>query len=165
MNTMASQFTDVSIICPTVCSGADKKKHQSSASLAFVRGIRQPVAPLTKIQQRGKCFHLVTTSCSRVVNIHFRIRVLPVPHFLGLAIFIFLDNQHRTRWKWHVMAKKMSECNSLYQPDSQTNFDFQIIKKPIHDYFKWTSFRLWIIISRGHHLIVGVKLHLKAITC
>ena len=36
----------VSIICSTACSGADQRKHQSSASLAFVRGIhRWPVNP------------------------------------------------------------------------------------------------------------------------
>ena len=36
---MASQMTGVLIVCLTVCSGADLRKHQSSASLAFVRGI------------------------------------------------------------------------------------------------------------------------------
>ena len=40
----ASQITDVLIACPTVCSGAKQRKHQSSTSLAFVRGIhRWPV--------------------------------------------------------------------------------------------------------------------------
>ena len=34
MSAMASQITDVSIVCN---SGADRRKHQSSASLAFVR--------------------------------------------------------------------------------------------------------------------------------
>ena len=38
MSTMASQVIGVSIVCFTFCSRADKK-HQSSASLAFVRGI------------------------------------------------------------------------------------------------------------------------------
>ena len=38
MSTMASQITGVSVVCSTVCSGADQRKHQSSASLAFVRG-------------------------------------------------------------------------------------------------------------------------------
>ena len=41
---MASQITGVSIVCSTVCSGVDQRKHQSSASLALVRGIhRWPV--------------------------------------------------------------------------------------------------------------------------
>ena len=44
MSAMASQITGVSIVYSTVCSGADQWKHQSSASLAFVRGFhRWPV--------------------------------------------------------------------------------------------------------------------------
>ena len=44
MSVMASQITGVSIVCSTVCSSTDQRKHQSSASLAFVRGIhRWPV--------------------------------------------------------------------------------------------------------------------------
>ena len=39
MDTMASQITGVSIVCSGVCSSADQVKHQSSASLAVVRGI------------------------------------------------------------------------------------------------------------------------------
>ena len=38
MRAMASQITGVSIVCSTVCSCADQRKHQSSASLAFVQG-------------------------------------------------------------------------------------------------------------------------------
>ena len=41
MGTMASQITSASIVYSHVCSGADQRKHQSSASLAFVRGIHQ----------------------------------------------------------------------------------------------------------------------------
>ena len=41
MDAMASQITGVSIIYSTVCSGADQRKHQSSASLAFVWGIHR----------------------------------------------------------------------------------------------------------------------------
>ena len=41
---MASQITSLTIVYSTVYSGADHRKHQSSASLAFVRGIhRWPV--------------------------------------------------------------------------------------------------------------------------
>ena len=39
MSVMASQITGVSIDCSAVCSGTDQRKHQSSTSLAFVRGI------------------------------------------------------------------------------------------------------------------------------
>ena len=41
---MASLITGLTIVCPAVYSGTDQRKHQSSASLAFVRGIhRGPV--------------------------------------------------------------------------------------------------------------------------
>ena len=55
MSALASQITDVSIVCSNVCSGADQWKHQSSASIAFVRGIHRwlPWIPLTKGQWRG----------------------------------------------------------------------------------------------------------------
>ena len=44
MSAIASQITGVSSVCSNVCSGADQRKHQSSASLAFVKGIhRWPV--------------------------------------------------------------------------------------------------------------------------
>ena len=44
MGATASQITSLTIVCSTVYSGADQRKHQSSASLAFVRGIhRWPV--------------------------------------------------------------------------------------------------------------------------
>ena len=39
MGPMASQITSLTNVYSTVYSGADKKKHQSSGSLAFVRGI------------------------------------------------------------------------------------------------------------------------------
>ena len=41
MRAMASQITGASIVCSTVASGADQRKHQSSASLASVRGIHR----------------------------------------------------------------------------------------------------------------------------
>ena len=41
MSTVASQITGGPIVCSTVGSGADERKHQSSASLAFVRGIHR----------------------------------------------------------------------------------------------------------------------------
>ena len=44
MGAIASQITSLTIVYSIVYSGADQRKHQSSASLAFVRGIhREPV--------------------------------------------------------------------------------------------------------------------------
>ena len=41
MGAVASQITSLTIVYSTVYSDADQRKHQSSVSLAFVRGIRQ----------------------------------------------------------------------------------------------------------------------------
>ena len=63
MTTVASQITSLAVVYSTVYSGADERKHQSSASLAFVRGIhRDRWIPRTNGQLRGKCFHLMTSS-------------------------------------------------------------------------------------------------------
>ena len=68
MGTMASQTTRLTIVYSTVYSGVDQRKHQSSASLSFVRGIhRWPVNSQTKGQLRGKCFQLMTSSCISVI--------------------------------------------------------------------------------------------------
>ena len=41
MSAMVSQITGISIVWFTVCSGADQRKRQNSALLAFVRGIHR----------------------------------------------------------------------------------------------------------------------------
>ena len=44
MGAMASQITSLTVVYSTVYSATDQRKHQSSVSLAFVRGIhRWPV--------------------------------------------------------------------------------------------------------------------------
>ena len=64
MSAMAYQITSLATVYPIVYSGTDQRKHQSSASLAFVWGIhRSPVNSLHKGQWCGKCFHLVMSSC------------------------------------------------------------------------------------------------------
>ena len=56
---MASQIAGVSV----VCSGTDKRKDQSPASLAIVRGIhRWPVDSPHKGPVTWKCFHFMTSS-------------------------------------------------------------------------------------------------------
>ena len=41
MDSMESQIISLTIVYSAVYSGADQRKHQSSASLAFVRGIHR----------------------------------------------------------------------------------------------------------------------------
>ena len=57
MIAMASQITSLTIVYSTVCSGADIKQHQSSASLAVVREIhRWPANSLHKGQVTRKMY-------------------------------------------------------------------------------------------------------------
>ena len=57
MDTMACQITSLTIVYSTMYSGSDQRKHQSSASLAFVRGIhRWPVNSLHKGPLTRKMF-------------------------------------------------------------------------------------------------------------
>ena len=55
MGAIASQITSITIVHSTVSSDADKRKHKSSASLAFVRGIQRGLVnspykwPVTRI--------------------------------------------------------------------------------------------------------------------
>ena len=57
MGAMASQITSLAIVYSTIYAGTDQRKHQSSASLAFVRGIhRWPVNFPHKWQVTRKMF-------------------------------------------------------------------------------------------------------------
>ena len=59
MGTIASQLTSLTIVYSTVYSDADQRKHQSSTSLAFVRGIHWgPVNSPHKWPVMGKMFPL-----------------------------------------------------------------------------------------------------------
>ena len=59
MNTIASQITSLAIVYSTVYSGGDERKHQSAASLAFVRGIhRWPVNSPHKWPVTRKMFYI-----------------------------------------------------------------------------------------------------------
>ena len=73
MNVLASQITGVSTVYSAVHSGTDQRKHQSSASLAFVRGIRRwPVNSPHKGPETRKLFSfddvIFTQSESTVPN-------------------------------------------------------------------------------------------------
>ena len=55
MRAMASQITSLTIVYSTDFSGTDERKHQSTASLAFVRGIhRWPVNSQTQMVSKAE---------------------------------------------------------------------------------------------------------------
>ena len=63
MRAMASQITTVSIVYPTVCSGADKNIKTLRHWPLWGEFTGDRWIPFTKGQQGGKCFHLMTSSC------------------------------------------------------------------------------------------------------
>ena len=93
MNAVAAQFTGASVVCSTVSSGTDQNKHQSSASLAFVMGIRQspggslsqrPVArkmfPFDDVLMIGELSRFVGTSLTNhpLPPMAFDVKALPL---------------------------------------------------------------------------------------
>ena len=116
MSTMASQTTSLTIAYSTVYSGADQRKHQSSASLAFVRGIhRWPVNSPHKgpITRKIFPFHEVITRPLWSNNI-VPSNGEPCAKFSGCSVYCrcmhakFTDQYARTcrccihGWGWRV---------------------------------------------------------------
>ena len=108
MTTVASQITSLTIVYSIVYS--DQRKHQSSASLAFVRGIhRDRWIPRTKGQLRGKCFHLMTLSCCVVLHGKYSRLCYVIMYLLlwfwnyhlvvGHVQSVFWDERPRFAWK------------------------------------------------------------------
>ena len=93
IGTMASQITNLTIIFSTVYSGADHRKYQSSASLAFVRGIHRwsvnsphkwsvtrKMFAFDDVIMCGQRFHVMTSCC--LPNIQNRMCCLVRYHVL-----------------------------------------------------------------------------------
>ena len=99
MTTIASQITSLSVVYSIVYSDADHRKHQSSASLAFVWGIhRDRWIPRTKVQLRGKCFHLMTSSW---ITITVRYCHNPVWYHAILQPSLTVLVTRFCGWYWH----------------------------------------------------------------
>ena len=103
MGAVASQFTSHTIYYSTVYSGADQIKHQSSASLAFVRGIhRWPMNSPHKWPATRKMFP-------------FEDIIMLTLHHKGLAI----NAKSSTRSWCHVFSHWLVSHVSLRQSDTQ----------------------------------------------
>ena len=83
MSAMASQITGVSIVYSTVCSGADQRKHQSSASLAFVRGSTIGRRIPRKVTRKMFPFEDVIMRADRHGGIHKN----PAPDYFKIVSF------------------------------------------------------------------------------
>ena len=99
MGAIAYQITSPTIVYSTIYSGSDKKKHKSSASLAFVRGIhRWPVTGEFPAQKAINAdffyFYLMTSSCLKILHMfaymayyHFAYLIAGVTQLYELRMF------------------------------------------------------------------------------
>ena len=125
MTTMSSQITSLTVVYSAVYSDSDQRKHQSSASLAFVWGIhRDRWIPRTKGQLRGKCFHLMTSSCNYFLTplpclpgaselIHWKLRPLWPRSYIWNTVQILLDNPWYIPWPENVNWQQYPLYNIL----------------------------------------------------
>ena len=106
MNRMASQITSLTIFYLTVYSGANQRKHQSSASLAFVRGIhRWPVNSPHKWPVTWKMFYDVI-----MIKYNFSWFAFKVHWQMGfkwLIIQIGYKHQSSPHLKNHIRIKEI----------------------------------------------------------
>ena len=114
MGTMASQITSLTIVYPTVYSGADQRKHQSSASLAFVRGIhRGSVNSPHKWPVTRKMFPFDDVIMRRVSTLETL-----AEFWIECTIFIITDSLYQSfqemyRAKRRYIAREHSGCVPL----------------------------------------------------
>ena len=139
MDTIASQITSLTIVYTTVYSDADQSKHQSSASLAFVWGIhRDRWIPRTKGQLRGKCFHLMTSSCigtgvcgswSRGMNTSY---LTNVDSFVMLFFSLLSIHTDPLQWRHNerdgVLNRQPQHCllNRLFRHRSKKTYKHRV---------------------------------------
>ena len=105
MGEMVSQITSLTIAYSTVYSGTDQRKHQSSASLAFVRGIhRGPVNSPHKWPITGKMFPFDDVIMSWRLSPTLRLTCPWVPVILSVLVNIYVGLAPIQPIKWNKVA-------------------------------------------------------------
>ena len=96
MGAMASQITSLTIVYSTVYSGTDQSEHQSSASLAFVRGIhRWPMNSPHKWPARRKMFLFNDVIMAQAISILKPIYTIQLGYGVAYGIGVF-SSQYNT---------------------------------------------------------------------
>ena len=127
MGAIASQITSLTIVYSTIYSGADQRKGQSSASLAFVRGIhRRPVNSAHKGPVIRKIFPFddVIMMCRDMATLKYlkmlcgqlkeQMRCIerhPVVVYLSMILVMAMVMMH---WLWSSVRIKMMTCFEIW---------------------------------------------------
>ena len=108
MSPMASQTTSLAIVYSTVYSSADQRKHQSSASLAFVRGIHWwPVNSPHKGPVTGEMFPFDNVIIIHASVVLFAFYYLSF-YWFNLRLFyriLYCEEQYLKRSAWPLQRK------------------------------------------------------------
>ena len=125
MDAIASQITSLTIVHSTVYSDADKRKHQSSASLAFVQGIhRGPVnsphkwpvtrkmLPFDDVIMIRKTSYIATPRCDKLSERFNNDVTWASWHFKSPAYRLFIQQliQANNTLKWYRSSTLLSLC-------------------------------------------------------
>ena len=164
MTTMASQLTSLTVVYSIVYSGADQRKHQSSASLAFVWGIhRWPLNSSHKGPVTRKMFPFddVIMSCwnlTKTIKSKFELRkeqanyiefVMSVTEiFLHRPSYLNDSNQYKSSRLWHLWLALVAGWH----------WEAYLIKTPKRNKRTWQSWRYYMLhISFNNNL--GCRWH------
>ena len=134
MGAIAYQITSPTVVYPTVYSETDQRKHQSSASLAFVRGIhRGPVNsphkwPVTRktfpfdeviINFRGlEISQYLTIRCSSVQSIEALATVVP------RSIHMILSYRQGPQGEFQQLSCLLPEHYGIWDPTRQHDWHY-----------------------------------------
>ena len=121
MGTIASQITSLTIVYSTVYSDVDQRKHQSSASLAFVwrihRGpvnsphkwpVTQKIFPFDDVIMMSKCHHEL---CRLHVS-HYTHGMLQHKHQHCMACFTKEFNPNLPKWPM-IFIGSLAKCGLI----------------------------------------------------
>ena len=114
MSAMASQITSLTIVYRTVYSGADQRKHQSSASLAFVREIhRSPSIHNGCFMYTSNIWNLYkscfsSSRCTVTVHLEYFFYICSCLQFVSYVLILPVSDvvlYHATQWLfvWHCV--------------------------------------------------------------
>ena len=117
MGVMASQITSLTIVYSTLYSGADYRKHQSSASLAFVRGMnRLPVNLPHKWPVTQKMFpfdEAIMIFLQYVDYVFINYLYVPIVHKHYPGIFLIPCNYCKTQNFKYPQKYYQTSCNKF----------------------------------------------------
>ena len=160
MSAMASQITSLSIVYSTGYSGADQAKQQSSAWLAFVRGInRCPVNSSHKWPVTRKIFpfdditmiELQHTTAKQLVHSHYSDVKWVSKHLNPLASGRFVQQFVQTNNKGNI---KTGPCEGMHRWPVGSPHKRPVMRKA----FPWQ-------VAVMYSMVVEPYLHNKQQTC